>query len=307
MPRRSPQKAIAAAKPGQVRAAIYARVSTEEQAQEGYSLEGQVDRLKQFCLAKGMDVVGTYIDGGFTGRDTKRPEYTRMMLEIATWDVLVVMKMDRIHRNTRNFIDMMEKIGRAKKEFTSMQDNFDTSNVMGRFVMDLMQRLAQLESEQIGERTSFALRVKAKSGDQVLGQRAPWGYRWSEGSKKYGTGDWVVIPKEAAEVRRIFALAVKGQGRAAIAREIGWCDCKPKVKVYRHQKTDGTIVEYKYDYIGANCTGCYRVYYITRNPAYAGYFQYRGQVMKGKHEPLVPRETWVKAQGRRRIPLTLPP
>ena len=98
-----------------------------------------------------------------------------MMSEIEKWDVLVVLKMDRIHRNSINFTLMMNVLKDAGKEFNSMQESFDTTTAMGRFVMDIIQRIAQLESEQIGERVKVGMTQKAKKGKGLLGfPRSLW-------------------------------------------------------------------------------------------------------------------------------------
>jgi site-specific DNA recombinase len=129
-----------------MRAALYARVSTEDQAKEGFSIPAQLKRLNAYCKARNWVAAAEYVDEGCSGRDTRRPAYQRMMAERDRWDVLVVLKMDRIHRNSRNFAVMMDDLNASKKEFNSMQESFDTTTAMGRFVMDTIQRIAQLEA-----------------------------------------------------------------------------------------------------------------------------------------------------------------
>src|SRR5207247_11380561 len=104
-------------------------------------------------------VAGVVVDAGMTARDTKREAYQKAMKQLDEWDALVVMKMDRVHRNSRNFLDMMETFAKKGKEFVSMSESLDTGTAMGRFVMSILSQIAQLESEQIGERTSFGLRT----------------------------------------------------------------------------------------------------------------------------------------------------
>ena len=181
-----------------MRAAIYARVSTEDQAKEGFSIAAQVKRLNAYCKARGWIVAAEYIDEGHSGRSIERPAYKRMMSEIEKWDVLVVLKMDRIHRNSVNFTLMMNSLKEAGKEFNSMQESFDTTTAMGRFVMDIIQRIAQLESEQIGERVKVGMTQKAKKGKGLLGFPAPYGYSWDG-------HNLVQIPNEAEVVRQIYA------------------------------------------------------------------------------------------------------
>ncbi|HPR98010.1 MAG TPA: recombinase family protein [Methanomassiliicoccales archaeon] len=184
----------------QLRAAMYARVSTEDQAREGYSIAAQLKRLRSYCLARGWTVANEYVDDGFSGRSPERPEYKRMMHDKDIWDVVVVLKMDRIHRNSRNFTMMMDFLRSWNKEFNSTQENFDTTTAIGRFVMDTVQRIAQLESEQIGERVKVAMVQKALEKKGHLGCPEPYGYRYLE-------GQLLIDDSEAQVVEGIFRMA----------------------------------------------------------------------------------------------------
>ncbi|MBR4227139.1 MAG: recombinase family protein [Candidatus Methanomethylophilaceae archaeon] len=193
-----------------MRAAIYVRVSTEEQAAEGYSLEAQRSVLEDYCVAEGWDVAEVYEDDGFSGRNDRRPAYRRMLSELDRWDVMVVIKMDRIHRNSRNFMAMMDYLDRNGKKFVSSTESLDTTNALGRFVVDMIQRIAQLESEQIGERTHMGMREKAESLEtsdarkRTMGFTPPFGYRLDKGAL-------VSDPEEMAVVRRIFGSYMDGE------------------------------------------------------------------------------------------------
>ncbi|MDD2410118.1 MAG: recombinase family protein [Candidatus Methanomethylophilaceae archaeon] len=170
------------------RAAIYVRVSTDEQAQDGYSLNAQKEMLTNYCISQGWNIAKFYEDDGYSGRTVKRPAYAKMIEESDLWDVMLVVKMDRIHRNSRNFMEMMEDISSKGKMFVSSTEALDTTNALGRFVVDMIQRIAQLESEQIGERTYFGMREKAEnlendaSERKTMGFNPPFGYRISNGA-----------------------------------------------------------------------------------------------------------------------------
>lgn len=195
-----------------MRAAIYVRVSTEEQAAEGYSIDAQKELLQDYCLVEGWDVAGVYEDDGFSGRNDKRPAYRRMMAEMDSWDLILVIKMDRIHRNSRNFMNMMEVLDRHGKMFVSQSESLDTTNALGRFVVDMIQRLAQLESEQIGERTHMGMREKAETledateGKRTMGFTPPFGYRLENGALKEDEDELPVVKRmfdEYAEGRTV--------------------------------------------------------------------------------------------------------
>ena len=231
----------------QIRAAIYCRVSTEDQAKEGYSLSAQEDRLKSYCNAKEWVIEKLYIDDGYSGRTDDRPAYTMMMEEKDQWDVMVVLKMDRIHRNSKNFTLMMEGLKIEGKEFTSMQESFDTTTAMGRFVMDIIQRIAQLESEQIGERVYIGMRQKALEGKGILGFNIPYGYcREKEGL--------IIDEDEAKNVKVMFRSYMSGYSLRGICRSFE----KNGIQTKR----------------GSSHWDPKTVYRILSNPIYCGYLKW---------------------------------
>ena len=182
------------------RVAIYSRVSTEDQARQGFSLAAQKKRLRAFCSSQRWTIAAEYVDDGYSGRDVKRPAYQRMLSERDAWDAILVLKMDRIHRNSRNFMAMMDDLGRWGKDFVSSTESLDTATATGRFVADMLQRIAQLESEQIGERVYMGMKQAAEEG-KFLGMSDPYGYRHDP-----ERGNLVVVPEEAEVVREIFQM-----------------------------------------------------------------------------------------------------
>jgi DNA invertase Pin-like site-specific DNA recombinase len=196
-------------------------VSTEDQAKEGFSIAVQQKRLNAYCKARGWAVAAEYVDEGHSGRTSERPAYRRMMAEKDSWDVLLVLKMDRIHRNSKNFAIMMDQLREWEKEFNSMTESFDTTTAIGRFVMDIIQRIAQLESEQIGERVKVGMSQKARKNKGLLGFPAPYGYRYAEGGL-------VIDIVEAGVVRRVFSMYEDAWSMAAIADWLNQNEVKSK-------------------------------------------------------------------------------
>jgi DNA invertase Pin-like site-specific DNA recombinase len=251
-----------------MRVAIYTRVSTEDQAKEGFSLDAQLEKLRAYCTARGWEVSGEYIDEGYSGRKTRRPAYIRMMENINTWDMLLVLKMDRIHRNSKNFMLMMEDLNKNRKEFVSMMESLDTSTAMGRFVMDIIQRIAQLESEQIGERVYIGMEQKAKTNGGILGFNIPYGY-------DYVNGKLQVNPSEAANVKEMFSGYLSGKSIGEITKMLN--DAKLPTKMGRvwAKKTISTIL---------------------KNPLYCGYLRWEGYVNKSDHESIIALDDFDKVQ-----------
>jgi site-specific DNA recombinase len=253
-----------------VRVAIYTRVSTEDQAREGYSLDAQLERLQAYCEAQGWEVAAEYVDDGHTGRNTKRPAYQRMMSEKDLWDMILVMKMDRVHRNSKNFMIMMENLEKWGKKFTSMNESLDTSTAVGRFVVDIIQRIAQLESEQIGERTYMGMRQKVESGYGLAGFNVPYGYR-------FASGKLAVIGEEATHVRYAFSTYLEGR----TLRWIAWQLNQNRVTTKRG--------------------GAWTVWSLSRmlrNPIYAGYLRWDGLITPSDHTPIVSRRVFEEVQAR---------
>jgi len=242
-----------------MRAALYARVSTEDQAKEGFSIPAQLKRLNAYCKARNWQGVTQYVDEGFSGRDIKRPAYQRMMQEKDQWDVLVVLKMDRIHRNSRNFAQMMDSLNAWKKEFNSMQEAFDTTTAIGRFVMDTIQRIAQLESEQIGERVKVGMVQKAKKGVGYLGFGQPFGYLYRDQTLS-------VIESEAEVVQTINSLYLDGLSMQDIANHLNANNVSSK-------KGSGWSKE--------------AISNILHNPLYCGYVRWDGILRRGHHVPII--------------------
>ena len=248
--------------------AIYTRVSTEDQAKEGFSLDAQLDKLRSYCKARDWIIAGEYIDDGYSGRNVKRPAYYQMLEELDNWDILLVIKMDRIHRNSKNFMLMMEDLKIQGKEFVSMTESLDTSTAMGRFVMDIIQRIAQLESEQIGERVYIGMEQKAKTNGGILGFNIPYGYNY-ENSKL------IINDNEASQVKKIFKLYLDG---------------------YSMKKISGMLNEKKIPTKQNKNWGSQTISTILKNPLYCGYLHWEDYLNPSVHDSIIDKSIFNDAQ-----------
>lgn len=264
-------------KEGPQRVAVYTRVSTEDQAKEGFSLDAQIERLRSYCEARDWIIVKEYVDDGYSGRDIKRPAYQMMMEELGKWDILLVMKMDRIHRNSRNFMEMMDSLRNHDKEFVSMTESLDTSTAMGRFVVDIIQRIAQLESEQIGERVYYGMEQKAQTPlekldserSPYLGFAHPYGYDYKDGK--------LTVNREEAEiVRRIYQDYLSGATINQLVAALNNENIQTKNKRKWGKETIAKIL---------------------KNPLYCGYSRWNGIIKKGSHVAIIDAETFNNVQS----------
>jgi len=193
------------------------------------------------------------------------------MIDRASWDLIVILKMDRIHRNSVNFALMMDKLKSWGKGFASVQEAFDTTTAMGRFVMDIIQRIAQLESEQLSERVKMGMTQKAKTGDGYLGFNIPYGY-------DYKKGELILNPHEAKIVKMIFQLYVAGKSLGAI------------MKLLNNQ---GILTK------RGKCWGKQTIAKILKNPIYCGIKQWQDILHPGTHNKIIDVPTFNKIQQLR--------
>ncbi len=256
------------------RVALYARVSTEDQAKEGFSLDAQRERLRAFCRSQGWEIAKEYVEDGHSGRNVNRPAYQEMIGERDSWDKILVIKMDRIHRNSRNFMEMMDDLRRWGKDFVSATESLDTSTAMGRFVMDIIQRIAQLESEQIGERVYMGMAQKHRSAKGLLGFRRPYGYQYQDGRL-------FVDEREARVVRHIFREYADGATLHAIAAKLN----EEGVPSHQHRQWSKSGLRY-----------------MLRNPVYIGKIRWDGDERDDAHESIVDAPTWDAVRSRRPEP-----
>jgi len=159
-------------------AVAYLRVSTQEQADSGLGLEAQKARVEAYCTAQGWRLARTYTDAGVSAKTLDRPGLTAALEALRPGRVLVALKLDRLTRTARDLDELTARVHDNGGEWATVEGQYDTASAMGRFMLRLVGDLAQLEREQIAERTSAALQAK-KARRERLGT-TPLGYRTVE-------------------------------------------------------------------------------------------------------------------------------
>lgn len=153
---------------GPLRAVGYLRVSTEEQAKKGISLDAQEKVVRSFIKAKEWKLLECVKDPGFSGKNLKCPGLQRMieLCKSNGVDVIVVYKLDRLSRRTRDMFELVEDVFEKNKvELASVTETIDTSTAMGSAFFGILTVLAQLERERIGERVSDARAFRDEKGE----------------------------------------------------------------------------------------------------------------------------------------------
>jgi len=247
---------------------IYIRVSTQEQAQEGYSIDAQTDRLTNFCKAKEWSIFKIYTDGGFSGSNINRPAMQQLIndINLHNIDCVLVYKLDRLSRSQKDTLFLIEDLFlKNNVEFVSMNENFDTSTPFGRATIGMLSVFAQLEREQIKERSLMGRSERAKNGYWHGGGFMPFGY-------DYVNGELIINEFEAMQVRQVYRM---------------FLDDTPI-----HQITN--MVKGKYSEIGHDST----VRSILTTPLYCGIIHWQDKDYEGKHQPIIDKETYVKTQKK---------
>ena len=196
--------------------AIYIRVSTIRQAEEGFSISQQRDRLEKYCAAMDWEISGTFIDDGYTGADMNRPALKSLISKIQNGglDIVLVDKLDRLSRSQYDTLYLIRKIFEsAGVTFISRSENLDTSTPIGKCSLGLMSVFAELERSRIQERMKDGKEGRAKAGKWHGGGVVPIGYR-------YANDNLEIDDYEAFQVTEIYRLFCNRMPIAAIVKKM---------------------------------------------------------------------------------------
>lgn len=187
---------------------LYVRVSTAEQAKEGYSIGEQIERLKKYCEAMGWTVVAIFVDPGYSGGDMNRPGLRDMIKTVQDEDIdkVVVYKLDRLSRSQKDTLYLIEDVFLENQtDFVSMNENFDTSSPFGRAMIGILAVFAQLEREQIKERMGMGKEARAKEGKWHGGSTEPIGFDYDPATEELVPNDYEIM-----QIKELGALFLNG-------------------------------------------------------------------------------------------------
>ena len=239
-------------------AAIYIRVSTDAQVEEGYSIDAQKEQLAAYCISKGIKDYEFYIDGGWSGSNLERPEIQRLIKDAKEERIshCIVYKLDRLSRSQKDTLYVIEDVLNPHNvDFVSLTESLDTSTPMGRLMIGILSAFAQLERENIRIRTRMGMKERVKDGYWMGGGRIPYGYDYD---KEQG----ILVPnKDAEKVKKIYELYIQGYAAQNIANMLGL----------------------KYDRLAIQ---------ILRRKSNYGVIEYNGEEYQGRHEPIISKETY---------------
>jgi len=277
-----------------IKVAIYARVSTEEQAEQGYSIDAQLDTLRDYCKKNGLEVHEEYVDAGFSGKSIEGRLALQRLLRDAnknSFDMILVWKINRLARKTVDFLNMIEDFKKRDIYFRSFSENFETETPVGEFVLQMLSGIGELERKNIIENVKMGMKQRAKTGGH--NGKLPLGYQAiaDPGDPSAHSKLVVVVEADAMIVRKIFELYAAGLGLKSIANELNHSGYKTKT---------------------GNTFSTTAIKEILNNPFYNGKVRYnryenwsnkrrRGKnaepiIADGKHQAIIHDALWEKVQ-----------
>lgn len=278
--------------------AIYCRVSTTEQAEEGYSIGEQERVLMDYCDKNGFDIYKTYADKGISGKDIKhRPAIQELLRDASEkrFNLVISWKINRMSRKLTDAIKIVEILEKYGIAYRSYSEPFESDTPAGRMQFQLMALLGEFERNTIAQNVKMGMCAKARSGEWC-GGIAPLGYDWvpMEGTEQSvrRKSRLEVNEGEAETIRKIFELYASGKGYKAIVN---------------HLNKEGYQTKRGNPFSVAQLKG------ILMNPVYIGKVRFdvrrnwsekRRQninpnpiIAEGIHKPIISDELWNRVQG----------
>lgn len=271
------------------RIGLYDRVSTEIQT-NGYSIQSQLNQLKEYCQFQGYEVVDEYTDRGISGKTTQRPELQRMLKDAndGKLDCIMVYKTNRLARNTSDLLTIVEELYKINVEFFSLTEKIEIASSTGKLMLQILASFSEFERNTIVENVYNGQRQRAIEG--YYQGNLPLGYDKVPDSKK----ELMINQHEANIVKYIFESYAKGHGYRKIANALNH-------KGYVTKKGKPFSIS--------------SITYIISNPFYIGKIQFAKYrhwsdkrrkglneepiIADGKHAPIIDKALWDKVQFKR--------
>jgi len=260
--------------------AIYVRVSTEEQAQEGFSIRAQEQKLKDYARIKEWAIYKIYRDEGISGKNiTARPAINEMIEDIKSGCVknVLIFKIDRLTRSTVDLANLIDLFNDYNCAFNSLNESIDTQSATGRMFIKIIGIFAEFERENIAERVTLGFERKAREGYSTSSRSTSYGYDRENGQKVQ-----TINEKEAKIVKEIFDMFVN--------RHMSYCGIRDTLNNRNIPTKENSIWDTR------------TITSLLKNCNYKGYVRYaykdekRKFEVKGLHEPIISEELFNEAQ-----------
>lgn len=252
------------------KAALYERVSTLEQALEGYSLGAQDDKLTKHAEYMGYEIFDKYVDDGYSGSSLNRPAIQRLIgdIENARVNTVLIYKLDRLSRRVKDVLELVELFESNNVTLYSLTENIDLSSPFGRAALKMAATFSELERENIIERTAMGRVAKTKNGYYSCHGKPPFGYDYDLTNKAFSINEI-----EADIVRDIFERYIGGY---SLRKLNDYCAKRYRLPYFKNEMACKSIIH---------------------RPIYAGYIDFKGELISAKNiEPIIDLNVFLAAQ-----------
>ena len=276
MPQKKKQK-----NPDKKIAALYCRVSRFDKYSDKFSsVEVQEKKLRGYCDLEGWDIHDVYVDVNITGSTLDRPEFNRLMSDakLGKFNVLFGYKIDRISRSNKDWHYLLEEMEELGIAIRTVSPQLNTADATGRLIRDILISFSQFELD-IGKERTFDKMYEMANRGLFTGGTIPIGYQSND--KKL-----VVIQIESVLIKDIFKQYLSISMPAQIAKALNKKGHTTPLKKFKTGNTYGGKP------FNANI-----ISKILKNPIYAGYTSWAGELFKGKHEAIIKKKDWEKVQS----------
>jgi site-specific DNA recombinase len=260
-----------------MRAGLYARVSTTEQAEEGYSIDEQILAIERFCEAKGWQVVDRYVDRGVSGSTADRPELRRLLADVRAQrlDVVICHAVDRFYRSLQGLLGALDQLRQANVTFVSLTENLDFTTPWGKLSLAVLGSMAEIYIDKLKVETAKGKLGRARKGLSNA-STTPYGYRRTEDGRD------VVDPETSSAVLLAFESYARGElSDMDVARLLNRKGHKPSGRAQSGRWTrEG-------------------VRYLLTNAFYIGLVRHGDALFPGQHEPIISEELFDDVQAIR--------
>lgn len=288
-----------------LRVGIYTRVSTDEQAREGFSLEVQEEALRETVKRSGWEIVCSipgrtiYAEEGFTGFVSDRPVFNILSSDARSklFDVILVYKLDRLYRKLKDLLIFFEEMQSLGIDIKSATEPFDTTTSAGKFLMQMLGSAAEFERNRLVERVFPGMVMGVKKGHWQGSRYAPYGYCYNKEEQILK-----VVKTEAEIVKQIYDMYLTGNSSSQIAgifyhqdiptRSGGKFNTKLICDILRNKVYLGKLVWNRRHYDKTQKTKGGKGYRYVKNPA--------SEVIEsdGCHEPIINQDVFERVQAR---------
>ncbi len=253
----------------------YVRVSSEEQAEEGYSLAAQERAIRLYTELHGLTLLKIYIDDGYSGTKDERPAFKQLLAdaEAKQFQVVIVHKFDRWARNTVLLLSTIKAMTDRGQSFVSISEQIDCSTAAGKMMLTIIASTAQFHSDNLSTEVKKGIREKVQQGFW----HGPYPTGYSKGP------DGVMVPNDMADAIR-WAYKIYASGMHSYidtAKELN----RRGLRIINPQRPEPRMFDK------------WNLEVILKNPVYRGFVKFEGQLYPGRHQPIIDEETWNTVQA----------